>query len=702
MVMPVVAIARGSGEVDHRDLLIEVLDKAKFWIAIEQAASGRERAGFRLFLKPDLSGFDAGSPLATSPILVEEFIDLLHDRGFTNVAVGSAPDAAEPWVANRDALALFDLMGYRFSTPKARSYEVVDLADELVDADFPPSSSLRATKLASAWLDADFRIVFSKCKTDELDGYSLGLGSVLDVLPERDKDLHYRRERDPGEVIGDVLALRPVHFALIDALVSACGAGGKRAPRAVATGTLIASPDIVLADYICALKMGIDPGVSRLFQSVTGTFPLQRYILDGDTGVFENWQNVSPLSRGGRRYREGNEYLDRLLEPWLQGLNVELFPLKRPLDATLNNAIAGFFNGSKPSPTAEVLLIALNLVAGFVGHALDSYHTLFDKDAIRRRTVNLGFDPGKYDTAIFDEIVCDLEELERLAISAPERAPDLKWRMIDRSVVFSFERVVEIEFDQFVTKVDVANVIQFMNDYMGGNVCVLERDGEGRPIRQAERNLYLPQPNYLALFHGKPIDVAKLECAKYSDKQRTLYWKTVESKNGSAVYDDGKASFTRTKEGWTAVSIVGKQLFELPLFWRVFDLDYFPELKDTLVTDAYQEFFARTVSNFEALVEGRDIRIGFSGERSPQSESDQLMALVERAVRVIEPLLSSIEISRGLDANRKQDADGFVHGTASDYLTRENEVGAPGGSPIPLSAFVAGLRQAVNRDWKIQ
>jgi hypothetical protein len=624
---------------------------------------------------------------------------LLHDRGFTNVTVGSAADGAEPWAANRDALALFDLMGYRFSTSKSRNYEVVDLAEGLVEASVPLSSSLRGSKLASAWLDADFRIVFSKCKTDELDGYSLGLGSMVNILPERDKDIHYRRSRDLGEVVSDTLAIRPVNFALIDALVSAGGPSGKRSPKAVATGTLIASSSVVLADYLCAIKMGIDPVISRVFQSVTQTDPPPRYVLDGDAGLFENWESTSPLSRGSRRYREGNEYLDRLLEPWLQSLNPEIFSLKSPLDATLNNAIAGFFNGSKPSPTANLLLVALNFVAGFLGHAVESYHALFDKDSIRRRTVNLGFDPARYDTAIFDQIACDLEELELIATSGPERAPGLRWRTIDRSVVFSFQRVIEIDFDLFVARVDVANVIQFMNDYIGGIVCVLERDAEGRPTRQAERNLYLPQPNYLALFHGKPIDVAKLECARYCDDWRALFWKTVESKNGSAVCDDGKASFARTADGKTSILIVGKQLFELPLFWRVFDLDYFPELKDALVTDAYQKFFARTVSNFEALVEGRDIRIGFSDEQSLPSESEQLMALIERAVRLVEPLLSKVAISKGSDEGSAQDADGFVHGTASEYLTQKDRDLLREDSALPLPGFIDGLRQAVQRDW---
>ena len=70
----------------------------------------------------------------------------------------------------------------------------------------------------------------------------------------------------------------------------------------------------------------------------------------------------------------------------------------------------------------------------------------------------------------------------------------------------------------------------------------------GRPVRQAERNIYLPQPNYLVLYQGKPIDVSKLEVVEYAADRHRLYWKTIGSENGSATYDDGIATFERTAE----------------------------------------------------------------------------------------------------------------------------------------------------------
>ena len=75
-------------------------------------------------------------------------------------------------------------------------------------------------------------------------------------------------------------------------------------------------------------------------------------------------------------------------------------------------------------------------------------------------------------------------------------------------------------------------------------------------MRQAERNIYLPQPNYLVLYQGKPIDVSKLEVVEYAADAIGCFGRPSRSENGSATYDDGIATFERTPEG-TRVTIVG-------------------------------------------------------------------------------------------------------------------------------------------------
>ena len=84
-----------------------------------------------------------------------------------------------------------------------------------------------------------------------------------------------------------------------------------------------------------------------------------------------------------------------------------------------------------------------------------------------------------------------------------------------------------------------------MKDYIGGQTVAIHRDGEGRVTHQAERNVYLPQPNWLVLYGGSVIDVAKLETIRYVEDEHKIVWRTVHSSNDSATHDDGSVRFAR-------------------------------------------------------------------------------------------------------------------------------------------------------------
>ncbi|HKD76245.1 MAG TPA: DUF362 domain-containing protein, partial [Ktedonobacterales bacterium] len=234
--------------------LAAALESAGFWCVMAKAGGDA-----RIAIKPELAGFAASSPCVTDPALVEALIDQLHDRGFRDVAVVGAADSSGLWADNRDLYALADLLGYRFTTLKERSYDIVDLGDAADIAELPDDSILHDSGLSRGWLDADIRIVFAKNRTDENAGYALCLDALIGVLPLIDKDMHYRRRRHAGDVAATLLDLAPVQFCLIDGVVSAHGLGGARAPQPIETGTIIAANDPVLADYVGALKMGIDP-----------------------------------------------------------------------------------------------------------------------------------------------------------------------------------------------------------------------------------------------------------------------------------------------------------------------------------------------------------------------------------------------------------------------------------------------------------
>ena len=560
----------------------------------EKLAAALERAGFwevmaaspgdaQIVIKPDMAGFTTNSPCVTDPALVELLIDLLHDHGFSNAAVVGTADSSALWAENRDLYALADLVGYRFTTLKERAYDIVDLGDSADRTVFPRDSVLHGSGLSHDWLNADVRIVFAKNRTDEAAGYALCLDGLIGVLPLVDKDLHYRRRRHAGDVVAALLDVAPVQFCLIDGVVSAHGGGGKRAPEQIETDTIIAASDAVLADYVGALKMGLDPAASPIFERVARGRPLPRhYTISGSLTAYAGWSNVPEPALRTTRLRQQAEALARLAEPWLQRLDPELFPLKHPLDARMNATLAGFFADS------SWLLVAANALVGFIGQAVESYRTLFDKDALRQQSVPLGIDTAALTDDAFAALVDELTALEPVALAAPKVSDELRWRYVEKAVVFSYTRHLPIDFDLFVRRVDVARTIQFMNDYIGGVLVPLTLDAAGRPVRQAERNIYLPQPNYLVLYQGKPIDVSKLEVVEFAAERHRLFWKTIGSQNGSATYDDGIATFERTAEG-TLVTIVGRQQFTLPMFWQVFDLDLLPDLKspagDACVSD---------------------------------------------------------------------------------------------------------------------
>ena len=105
----------------------------------------------------------------------------------------------------------------------------------------------------------------------------------------------------------------------------------------------------------------------------------------------------------------------------------------------------------------------------------------------------------------------------------------LRWRYVGQAVVFEVSRVFPVPFDQFIETIDVAKTIQYMNDYLGGIVVPVAMDEFGRVTHQAERNLYLPQPNYLVLAGGDPIDVTKLEHVQYGAARQRMSWRTIKN-----------------------------------------------------------------------------------------------------------------------------------------------------------------------------
>ena len=611
---PVVAIVRTEG-AKSVDLLDQALARIDFSARVAERIKARPDH-FAVVIVPTLDAFAAGSPAATDPRLVEHLIDALHDLGATRIIVGSTPDTASVWLENRDVVVVADFLGYRFETAKGRPYDVVDLSDDLVDDVFPVTSILAGTPLSREWMEADLRIIFAANRTDESDGYALCLSTLLSILPLTDKHYHYRARRDVGAVTQALIDAAPVDFAFVDAIVSAHGNGGGRAPQPLCTDTIIAASNPVLADHYGALLMSVDPFISPVAATVLRTLgSLENVRVTGSLAPYPGWVNATPMLRASVAQRGETVALDRTIRLVLQQVDRDLFPFRDPANDRLNAALVNLCGVD-----SDALVTVLNLWLAQIGRAWTAYATMFDKDALRRRDAPINIDPASVNEADFATITGALAPMRRLLDGVSADDNGIRWRPHDGAILFDGVRRFPIRFDDFVSAVEISRSIQFMNDYIGGSTLIVASDDAGRTTRQIERNLYLPQPNYTVFLGGDLIDVTKLESVSYAPNRQCMVWQTVKSANGSALSDDGIVTFEALGCD-TLVTIFGRQQFTLPPWLALFDLDLIPALKQFLVTEAYTRFFDRTFANLEAVAEGRDVRIGQAWCDDPAGET---------------------------------------------------------------------------------
>lgn len=611
--MPTTGRVVVTADADKLVLLERALDQSGFWELLRSARA--DHAGgpddFVVAITPDLCSYDLGATTATEPALVEHLVDLLVARGHGSVVVGAATHGDGRWLENRDVAVVADLTGYGFVTPAGNAYDVVDLSEDLVPGPFPEGSCLSGSRMARAWLEAGFRISFAKAKTHEEHGFALCLHNLQGVLPLRDKLYHYRGRLDPADVCLDLLRDLPVHFNIIDAVVGNHGSFGSRVPKPIATNTIIAGDDTLLTDWVGALKMGLDPHRSALSARALAEFGLPPdYEVVGDLAPWEGWANVSPLLSEAVRRVNDSLPLARALSALATPVNSELFPFKSGLVGRVNAAVSSRMGDLDDRPLARAAATSLFVSLAAVVHGLEGWRTLFSKEELSWREVPLDLDLGGLDLGDYEAVVGYMRPLEQLIAATPAADNGLRWRYLDGSVLFELSREFDVPFDRFVATVDISRSIQLMNDYIGGSTVAVARDACGRITHQAERNVYLPQPNYLVLYGGREIDVTKVEFIRYAEDHQKIFWRTLKSSNGSAEFDDGSVTFSAVGSEATRVTLVGRQKFALPPLLQVLALERFPELKDALVADAYYRFFDVTLSNFLAEHDARPVRIG--------------------------------------------------------------------------------------------
>lgn len=295
-----VFIETGDDAVAALDRLLERSGLLARVIAAAELA-GSERASLPIAIKPNLMvapGDSAGAADRTDPALVERLTAALAAAGFGDVAVVESAVKGLPPVADVARAAGYSGTGYR----------IVDLSEEAEPFDY--GSVLGAHTAGRTWSRAGFRISFGKAKTQWQSLFAGALANVYGCLPEPDKLARYHGTGHEFHECCVLAADRmPVHFGIVDAWVGGDGRGSHaHARRARATGTLLASDDLLALDWVVGEKMGLDPNLSLVVQEALLRWGRVEIVRRGNTTEWRPWENV----------RAGTVASAYLLEPALR------------------------------------------------------------------------------------------------------------------------------------------------------------------------------------------------------------------------------------------------------------------------------------------------------------------------------------------------------------------------------------------------
>lgn len=551
--------------------------------------------------------------------LLHALVDVLLASGCDEVVVGTSVGTRDRDRGHSSAVQLANLAGLTGRTGRGACYTVVDLSCDTVPAPLPAASVLDAQPVSRLWLEAGTRVLAGRAVTDLLDGCAGALGTFLGAAPEI-------AGAAPRDVCVDLLRCAAPALVVVDALAVSGGGDGGRILAPVSTETVLVTTDAVLADCTLATLLGEDRSSSRLVEGALAELGEPAGRVEGDLTPWRGVARPHPLARRAARRVAEDARLARVVSAATGGPDSGAAPADPVLSAVRTVLTPAVKAADDPVGQASLLAI-LGAVAGVTSMG-ESWAATFDKDRVDRRVVPLGFDPGRFADEEFDFLPGFLAPFEAVIEALPQATGDgFRWTLVDGATVFEVSRLIAADFDDFVARVDVAEGISLMADYLGGRRVRVGGPVAPAPVsptttrvRQAERNLYLPQPNYIAAWGGQPIDVCKIELVECGPDQHRLSWRTVRSPNGSATHDDGSLSFTRT-DGGTMATVRGRQLFTVPPVVAAADLAAVPELHAPLLEDAYRRFFTTTFDNLEACFEGRDFRIG----RPPPDPTEPLL-----------------------------------------------------------------------------
>ncbi|MFE2753660.1 hypothetical protein ACFXGA_16865 [Actinosynnema sp. NPDC059335] len=232
------------------------------------------------------------------------------------------------------------------------------------------------------------------------------------------------------------------------------------------------------------------------------------------------------------------------------------------------------------------------------------------KSTLSRKRLPVKLDLEEYRSPEFRYDTESAERWQKLLEDVPLNSDGVRWIHEDDAVLFYGIRHFEMDYDEFVSRVDISRVGDAFRDVLGINTQVLHRDSAGRPTLQIERIAALAQPNYTAFLGKDELDVYKLEHMTYEPDEVRNWMRTVCSPNASTSADDGYLGFRRAAGGGTDIVFVARQAFPRPRIMVALRLDRWEWFRTKLTEAAYMDFWNDTVDNIIARYEGQEIGIG--------------------------------------------------------------------------------------------
>jgi methylmalonyl-CoA mutase cobalamin-binding subunit len=701
-----VAVASGN-DARGEALLDRALESAGFWsmLSKRRASSRKRKNDLSIAIKPDVDVFVIGAATGTDPELVEALVARIRRAGYQNVTLCDGRNKPDRWLHNRDGLCVPDLIGYHFEAPPGEPYNFAWVDDDPRGVPLDAFDTGETLFVNGAWAQADVRISFAKAKTDDAWGYALTAANLLGLVSTRGDAAHW----SPEDTALQLLRVCPPHFALIDAVTGSHGRAGSRVSRPIETGTVIASPSALLADWHGALKMGADPYVSPLNARALERLGLpDAWTLDGDASPWHGWENPSTTFTEAVRQRARWPELDAFVTAVLQMTDREHFPFRDVIVDQVSSTVLSRLDRVTDARVRDWIETMLASVLAFIATSRETFSTNVTQGDAIQSLAPITLDLAAITRADFDDTARIVATQARVLDGIPEDGRGFRFRTVGGHIHFAAHRLLPLDFADFVSRVDVSASIRNMNDYVGGSWRVIDRDAHGRPTRQAERNIYLPQPNWTGVFGGDVIDVEKLEVMRYTADAHRIDWRTVSSPNASADSDDGSVAFVRTPAGQVDIRITARQRFRLPTLLAAARIERWSGVHGALVADAYGRFFDGTIANLRAAFDGRAFRIGKPPTLSgAMDEGSDLRALLTGAAALVSSILgwgTPTETTESSGAGRPVAIDdlGFAHfagqpGTVTVGTSSGSRLNAAATELTPMT-FLAELGRAVGKD----